>query len=104
MTSQNDFEEYLINNLLIKYGYTNFCVPVKSSTTNKEYSVQVLYIKDLDNIKYQCNCGVQFNGKLRNKCKHIKHVMLTAYEALRNIEREELNAEDLANNFTEMEI
>ena len=104
MTSQNDFEEYLINILLIKYGYTDFCIPVKSYTTNKEYTVKALYRKDIDKMQYKCNCGVQFNGQLRSKCKHIKHVMLTAYEALRNIERTQLNAEDLVDNFTELNI
>jgi hypothetical protein len=104
MNIKNNIEEYFINNLLIKYGYTDFCYPIKSFTSNKEYSIKILYNIDLEKIEYKCNCGVQFNNRLRTHCKHIKHVMLTLYEELIKKERTEINENDLVNNFLEMEI
>jgi hypothetical protein len=86
-----DIEPYLINDLLIKYKYTNFCYPIKSFTTNKEYCIQFTFNTDLEKVEYKCNCGVQFNNKLRKKCKHIKHVILEIYEQLIKKERYDIN-------------
>lgn len=49
----------------------NTCIPIKSFTSNNIYYITILYNKFNDRLDFNCTCGLHFNGRLRNNCKHI---------------------------------
>ena len=56
------------------------CIPVKSFTSDDIYYINVLLDKDLNKIKYNCNCGNKYSVGSRSKCKHISHIKLSCFD------------------------
>ena len=75
--------------------FNKLCIPIKSSTSDDIYNVHITYNSQLNNINYECTCGMKFGIGMRNKCKHISSVGLSFIKKLNKAkEPDEIKAEN----------
>ena len=77
--TKKDFTEYFgidnLSQLSICYPSLKniLAIPISSETSQSEYEVYLNICKE--KITCQCSCGMKFGVGLRNKCKHISHII-----------------------------
>jgi hypothetical protein len=77
--TKKDFTEYFgIDNLAqLSLCYSSskniLAIPISSETSESEYEVYLNISKE--KMTCQCSCGMKFGIGLRNKCKHISHII-----------------------------
>lgn len=103
---KKDFTEYFgidnLSELSICHSSTKniLAIPVSSETSESEYEVYLNISKE--KISCQCSCGMKFGIGLRNKCKHISHIIYSLVNKVSD--NEELSQTKIAETLKELGI
>ena len=102
--TKKDFTEYFgidnLSELSIHSTKNILAIPVSSETSESEYEVYLNMSKE--NITCQCSCGMKFGIGLRNKCKHISHIIYSLVNKVSD--NEELSQTKIAETLKELGI
>jgi uncharacterized protein Smg (DUF494 family) len=72
-TKLYNINDILSSKVLSKNPYIIF--PISSMSSSSEYEVCFKLNQCEKNINSMCTCGLKFNVGIRNKCKHISHII-----------------------------